>query len=122
MKTTLLLTAVLLASTMWQPVLPATLNTVPSSIELANSSDAVMFNWSNRKYHNPSCIWACRCTVHCIEITFESPLISIGIVMLNPGPLIARFPEICVFAFSSIIKPVRMSITIFDLLNPFRSS
>lgn len=37
--------------------------------QLANGSDIVVFNVSNLKFHSPSCIWACRCTKHCINIT-----------------------------------------------------
>ena len=37
-----------------------------------SSDDAtyiVDFNTVTHKYHNPDCIWAKRCTVHCIKIT-----------------------------------------------------
>jgi hypothetical protein len=35
----------------------------------AKSSDIVDFNTQTHKYHDPNCIWAKRCTVHCIKIT-----------------------------------------------------
>lgn len=37
--------------------------------QIARDSDSVAFNTSNYKYHSLSCIWAERCTVHCITIS-----------------------------------------------------
>jgi hypothetical protein len=32
-------------------------------------SDIVDFNTNTLKFHDPNCLWARRCTVHCIKIT-----------------------------------------------------
>jgi hypothetical protein len=45
----------------------ATLAIVP--VLAASDSDIVVFNVQNNKYHSRSCVWACRCTVHCINLT-----------------------------------------------------
>lgn len=35
----------------------------------ASDKDIVVFNVENHKFHSRSCTYACRCTVHCINIT-----------------------------------------------------
>jgi hypothetical protein len=37
--------------------------------QIARDSDIVAFNTSNYKFHALTCIWAERCTAHCINIT-----------------------------------------------------
>lgn len=39
------------------------------SVLAASQRDIVDFNTQSLKYHDPDCIWAKRCTVHCIKIT-----------------------------------------------------
>lgn len=43
----------------------------PNSImvQMARDGDTVAFNTSNSKFHALTCMWAERCTVHCINIT-----------------------------------------------------
>jgi hypothetical protein len=36
---------------------------------IASANDIVDFNTKTLKYHSPSCIWAKRCTEHCIKIS-----------------------------------------------------
>jgi len=55
-------------------------------------------------------------------MTFVCPLISIGISILKPGALTPSFPVMRVFALFSTTRPVRVSITRFDLLRPVRLS
>jgi hypothetical protein len=40
-----------------------------SPLLASKDSDIVDFNTQNHKYHDPTCIWAIRCTVHCIKIS-----------------------------------------------------
>lgn len=44
-------------------------HTAQITAQIARDSDIVAFNTSNYKFHALSCIWAERCTVHCIQIT-----------------------------------------------------
>lgn len=37
--------------------------------QMARDLDIVAFNTSNSKFHALTCMWAERCTVHCINIT-----------------------------------------------------
>jgi hypothetical protein len=37
--------------------------------QISRDSDIVAFNTSNSKFHALTCMWAERCTVHCINIT-----------------------------------------------------
>ena len=38
------------------------------AVPAASADDIVVFNTKSLKYHDPSCIWAKRCTVHCIKV------------------------------------------------------
>ncbi|MDX1917621.1 MAG: hypothetical protein SFT81_00555 [Candidatus Caenarcaniphilales bacterium] len=44
-----------------------------------SGSDKVHFNQINRKYHDPSCEWAIKCTRNCIELEQEEALRRKGV-------------------------------------------
>lgn len=69
MRKEILLVIAAAAAFLGQPAFTAQPNSMPVARPLASDSDIVAFNWSNSKYHTLSCIWACRCTVHCVNIT-----------------------------------------------------
>ena len=40
----------------------------PKQTPSSNSKDIVTFNTQTHKYHGLTCVWAKKCTVHCIDI------------------------------------------------------
>lgn len=44
------------------------------SLSLAASSLTVAFNQKTHKYHYPTCTWAKRCTVNCIDIPLKEAI------------------------------------------------
>jgi hypothetical protein len=44
------------------------------SISLASSSLTVAFNTKTHKYHYTTCVWAKRCTVHCVEVSLQEAI------------------------------------------------